>query len=240
MMGREAMGAYGWGWEVVTTTEQTEQGDATAARRAVQATIAELRGHNAQLVRQQEMLLQERDDLARRLDEEHARCEVTVAQWRQRCEESLEAQLELAARLNAALQRIADAPIELTAALRGDVARLEGEVARLEGGVALDVARLEGDVTRLRNALDAKGDDVTRLRDTLIAKNAHIVRLESLVREHATQLEDAFAAKNAHIAHLESLLGGSPRSLVGAWLATRRRHRRREATPPQSAPHASA
>lgn len=221
-MGREAMGAYGWGWEVVTTTEQTEQGDATAARRAVQATIAELRGHNAQLVRQQEMLLQERDDLARRLDEEHARCEVTVAQWRQRCEESLEAQLELAARLNAALQRIAEAPFEIAAALQGDVARLEGDMARLE------------------DALTARGGDVTRLRETLLAKNAHIVRLESLMRDNAAQLEDAFAAKNAHIAHLESLLGGSPKSLLGAWLATRRRHRRRGAESPQSAPHASA
>lgn len=226
---------------MATTTEQTEQGD-VMARRVVQATIAELRGHNAQLVRQQELLLRERDDLVRRLDEERVRYEATVAQWRQRGEESLAAQLELAARLNAALQRIEEASSE--------VARLNAALQqRIEE--ASSKAEAPAEVARLRDTLAAKDaqivrleslvrDNATQTRNTLTAKNAHIVRLESLVQDNATRTEETFAAKNAHITHLESLLAGSPKSLVGAWMAMRRQRHHGEAERSQLTPHASA
>lgn len=158
----------------------------------LELTVAALRGHNAQLTRQQDALLRERDALHEQLHTERVRCEEIIAGWRLRGEASLETQVAMAAQINDLIQREAMLEAKLQETIRGEAIRRE---AAREGAAREEI-----------------------LREEILRKDAHIRHVEETLSDSTSDI----VRKDTYIRHLEGLMRGSPVSLIGAWATLHR------------------
>lgn len=126
------------------------------------AELRETRHLLALRTRERDTLQDERDALRERIAAVMEECDAAVAQWRQRCETSLDVQLGLAAALNTRPQ--ADGHVQHTVDVERIIAERSGEMERI-------IAEKSAEMERI-----------------ILEKNAYILHLESLLAANPISL----------------------------------------------------